>query len=64
MLPRRRDEDGASAVEYGLIVFAVAALIVIVVFSLGAVNEASYQDSCTKIRDGYTASGATAPNCS
>jgi pilus assembly protein Flp/PilA len=36
-----RDEQGATAVEYGLIVAAIAGLIVIVVFELGSkVNNA------------------------
>jgi pilus assembly protein Flp/PilA len=30
-----RDEDGATAVEYGLIVGAIAGVIVVVVFMLG-----------------------------
>jgi pilus assembly protein Flp/PilA len=30
-----RDEEGATAVEYGLIVAAIAGLIVLVVFELG-----------------------------
>jgi len=30
-----RDEQGATAVEYGLLVAALAAVIVVVVFSLG-----------------------------
>ncbi|MFL6109335.1 MAG: Flp family type IVb pilin, partial [Marmoricola sp.] len=33
----KRNEDGASAVEYGLLVAAIAALIVIVVFALGGI---------------------------
>ena len=30
-----RDEEGATAVEYGLMVAAIAALIIVVVFALG-----------------------------
>ena len=30
-----KDEDGATAVEYGLIVAAIAGLIIVVVFTLG-----------------------------
>jgi len=30
-----KDEEGATAVEYGLIVAAIAAVIVVIVFSLG-----------------------------
>ena len=33
---RHRSDDGASAVEYGLLVAAIAAVIVAVVFGLGS----------------------------
>ena len=42
-------DRGASTVEYGLIVFAIAALITIVIFALGAVVEETYSDSCDQI---------------
>jgi pilus assembly protein Flp/PilA len=40
---------GASAVEYGLLVAAIAALVVIIVFSLGSVVQNVFKDTCTKI---------------
>jgi pilus assembly protein Flp/PilA len=45
----RRDDEGASAVEYGLIVFAVAALVAVAVFSFGGVVRGLFQDSCDTI---------------
>ena len=45
----RRNEDGASAVEYGLLVAAIAALIVIVVFLLGGVVNDVFQQTCDEI---------------
>ena len=33
----KKDERGASAVEYGLLVAAIAALIVVIVFALGGI---------------------------
>ena len=45
----RRDEVGASAVEYGLIVFAIAAVITLVVLALGNVVRASFTNSCSDI---------------
>lgn len=45
----RRDEEGASAVEYGLMVAAIAALIVIVVFALGGVVKSVFSNTCTSI---------------
>ena len=43
-------DDGASAVEYGLLVAAIAALIVIIVFSLGGVVRDVFEKSCTEIK--------------
>jgi pilus assembly protein Flp/PilA len=44
----RRDE-GASAVEYGLLVAAIAAVIVAVVFFLGAKVKGAFSQTCTAI---------------
>jgi len=51
----RRGDDGASAVEYGLLVAAIAALVVIIVFALGGLVRDVFQDTCTKIDDRTTA---------
>ena len=40
----RRDE-GASAVEYGLLVAAIAAVIVAVVFGLGSIVKSKFQST-------------------
>jgi pilus assembly protein Flp/PilA len=45
----KRDDDGASAVEYGLLVAAIAALIVIVVFVLGGVIKNVFDKTCDTI---------------
>lgn len=45
-----REDDGASAVEYGLLVAAIAAVIVIIVFSLG-----------TKVRTAFTTVDSAMP---
>ena len=47
-------DDGASAVEYGLLVAAIAALIVIVVFALGGIVKEVFQDTCTTIKSNST----------
>ena len=44
-----RKDDGASAVEYGLLVAAIAALIVIIVFALGGLVKGIFKDTCDKI---------------
>ena len=36
-----RSETGASAVEYGLLVAAIAAIIVVIVFALGRMTQGS-----------------------
>jgi pilus assembly protein Flp/PilA len=54
-----RKDDGASAVEYGLLVAAIAALIVIIVFALGGLVKSIFQDTCTKIDNGATGVTAT-----
>jgi pilus assembly protein Flp/PilA len=46
----RRDEVGASAVEYGLLVVAIAALIVIIVFALGGVVKDLFGKTCDNVR--------------
>lgn len=44
---RRRSEDGASAVEYGLLVAAIAAVIVIIVFALGGLVKNAFNTTCS-----------------
>jgi pilus assembly protein Flp/PilA len=57
-LVSRKDEKGASAVEYGLLVAAIAALIVVIVFALGGIVKSVFKDTCNKVGTG--ASVATA----
>ena len=45
----RRRDDGASAVEYGLLIAAIAALIVVVVFVLGGVLQDVFNNTCDTI---------------
>jgi pilus assembly protein Flp/PilA len=47
----RRDEDGASAVEYGLLVAGIAALIVAVVFLFGGLIKNVFSNTCDKINN-------------
>jgi pilus assembly protein Flp/PilA len=48
----KRDEDGASAVEYGLLIAAIAALIVIVVFALGGIIKDAFKGTCDAVNTG------------
>jgi pilus assembly protein Flp/PilA len=47
-----REENGASAVEYGLLVAGIAALVVAIVFLFGGVMKDSFQSSCNAIKTG------------
>ena len=53
------DERGASAVEYGLLIAGIAALIVIAVFALGPIVKEAFSDTCTAIDSGNTNIAAT-----
>ena len=48
-LSSRRTERGATAVEYGLLIAGIAAVIVIVVYSLGGSVFGLFDDTCTSI---------------
>jgi pilus assembly protein Flp/PilA len=56
---RRHSEDGASAVEYGLLVAGIAALIVAIVFLLGGVIKSSFSKTCGAI----SAKGSASATC-
>jgi pilus assembly protein Flp/PilA len=45
---RRRlsNDDGATAVEYGLLIGAIAAVIAIAVFAVGAVTKGQFTSTC------------------
>jgi pilus assembly protein Flp/PilA len=53
---RHQSEDGASAVEYGLLVSGIAALIVAVVFLFGGVIKSSFSKTCGAISSKGSAS--------
>jgi pilus assembly protein Flp/PilA len=56
----KMDERGASAVEYGLLIAGIAALIVVVVFAFGGSLKGIFSDTCSQV----TKSATTASNCS
>ena len=45
----KMDERGASAVEYGLLIAGIAALIVVVVFAFGGVIKNIFQKTCNSV---------------
>ncbi len=55
----KMDERGASAVEYGLLIAGIAALIVVVVFAFGGVMRNIFRTTCNSVGQ----SGAAARSC-
>ena len=49
-------DGGASAVEYGLVVFAVAAVVAIAVYALGGPVMGLYADTCAAVNGGVAGS--------
>jgi pilus assembly protein Flp/PilA len=56
---RTKDDRGASAVEYGLLIAAIAAVIVVIVFALGSVVKSKFQKTCNGINSDSTSSTGT-----
>ena len=54
------DERGASAVEYGLLIAGIAALIVVVVFAFGGVIRNIFSGTCKSIG---TSAGVGSGSC-
>jgi pilus assembly protein Flp/PilA len=54
-------EEGATAVEYGLMVAAIAAVIVVVVFALGRIVNSKFEKTCNAIKSG--GSNTTTTGC-
>jgi len=50
--PTRRNEEGASAVEYGLLVALIAAVVVVAVVALGGLVKNTFSDTCESIGSG------------
>ncbi len=55
----KMEERGASAVEYGLLIAGIAALIVVAVFALGPIIKEAFSDTCNAITTGNTTITAT-----
>lgn len=60
---KRTEEDGASAVEYGLLVAGIAALIVLIVFAFGGVIEDVFTNTCDTVATGITDNGGNTDGC-
>jgi len=53
-----RDELGASAVEYGLIVVAIAAVVVAAAVALGGITQSMFSDTCSQLDSHVSATAA------
>jgi pilus assembly protein Flp/PilA len=53
----REDEEGASAVEYGLLVAAIAAIIILLVFAIGGWVQGAFKKTCDDLKEGAGAAG-------
>jgi pilus assembly protein Flp/PilA len=54
----RMDQRGASAVEYGLLIAGITALIVVIVYAFGGVVSNTYKSTC-----GVVGASAGAGSC-
>lgn len=54
-----KDDTGAAAVEYGLLVAAIAAIIVATVFALGGYVEGAFHYTCDQLKTYSTTTGTT-----
>ena len=61
---RRRDaENGASAVEYGLLVALIAAVIVLAVFALGGLVKNAFTKTCSTVASKGSISAPSGGSC-
>jgi pilus assembly protein Flp/PilA len=54
----RSDERGASAVEYGLLIAGIAALIIVAVYALGLITDGAFQETCDQLDSAAQASAS------
>ncbi len=59
----RGRDAGASSVEYALIVFAIAATMVIALFALGRPVYGLFDTTCTSVSDGIVGAGGSTAGC-
>jgi pilus assembly protein Flp/PilA len=56
----QRDERGASAVEYGLLIAGIAALVVVIVFAFGDNIRDIFENTCKQVANGGASTGTCA----
>jgi pilus assembly protein Flp/PilA len=55
----RANDRGASAVEYGILVAAIAAVVIVAVFALGGQVNGKFNQTCSAIKSTGTTSNTT-----
>ena len=60
----KMDERGASAVEYGLLVAGIAAVIVLIVVALGGTIKEAFSDTCSAVANTPGNDSVAAGSCS
>jgi len=63
---QKNDDEGASAVEYGLLVAAIAAIIILLVFALGGFVKGAFKTTCDAFDSSNTVTSTltgTAASC-
>jgi pilus assembly protein Flp/PilA len=57
--PQRRVDEGASAVEYAILVAAIAAVVIALVYALGTWVKGTYTDNCEGFNSAGVSSGSS-----
>ena len=52
-------DEGSAAVEYSFLVVAIAAVTVVVIFTVGQFSQATYDDTCDSLSAEITTDDAT-----
>jgi pilus assembly protein Flp/PilA len=60
---RRRRDDGASAVEYGLLVALIAVVIAVTVMTLGTKLTQKFDNACGAVANDSSSSSTSGPSC-
>lgn len=60
---RDRNERGASAVEYGLLIGGIAAVVIVLVFALGGQIGGIFDKTCTDIDTNSSATSSSTQAC-
>ena len=57
LVTQKNNDEGASAVEYGLLVAAIAAVIILLVFALGGFVKGAFKTTCDAFDTGTSIAG-------